>query len=361
MNIKYYPIIKTTIAEIRALKNLDQNTWQSMIPIIELTKSRKGKNNQDASVYKKIDELCQVIKSEELILDLTTIDSLSNEQIESFYDDSNYFENWCSFIEYVKGKIPGVLPVLLAYPDSNINELIVQAENLCKHTRHVVIRIPIFEQGLSSLFNTLLQLVQQKPYLIHSIIFDASYIKEKIEQKPFEYIVAFISYFFQKINGFYTGKYIFCSEHYPGNITEYLDKNQNQYENKVYYGNLSLYENINLELAKIAIPNVLYGDYACIHPFRNDVKAYNWIPRIDFPTRDSIFFSKVRRDVGGYDQCARNIVTLNAFQNDTLVCWGKNEITQASLTKAGGLNPSYWISVRSNIHISRMAKLVKNN
>ena len=46
MNIKYYPIIKTTIAEIRALKNLDQNTWQSMTPIIELTKSRKGKNNQ---------------------------------------------------------------------------------------------------------------------------------------------------------------------------------------------------------------------------------------------------------------------------------------------------------------------------
>ncbi|QDE47825.1 hypothetical protein EIN43_14350 [Enterobacter hormaechei] len=172
-----------------------------------------------------------------------------------------------------------------------MNELIVQAENLCKHTRHVVIRIPIFEQGLSSLFNTLLQLVQQKPYLIHSIIFDASYIKEK-SNKTIRIHCCVYFLFFQKINGFYTGKYIFCSEHYPGNITEYLDKSQNQYENKVYYGNLSLYENINLELTKIAIPNVLYGDYACIHPFRNDVKAYNWIPRIDFPTRDSIYFQK---------------------------------------------------------------------
>ncbi|MCG1032942.1 hypothetical protein J5S76_13245 [Bacillus amyloliquefaciens] len=361
MNIKYYPVIKTTIAEIRALKNLGHDTWQSMTPIVELTKSRKGKNNQDASVYKKIDELCQVIKSETLILDLTTIDSLSNEQIESFYDDSNNFENWCTFVEYVKGKLTGVLPVLLAYPDSSANELIAQAEKLCKHTRHVVIRIPIFEQGLATLFNTFLQVVQQRPYLIHSIIFDASYIKKRIEKKPFEYIVAFISYFYQKINGFYSGKYIFCSEHYPGNITEYLDKSHNQYENEVYYGNFELFEELNAELYKLNIPKVLYGDYACIHPFRNDVKAYNWIPRIDFPTKNAIFFSKVRRDVGGYDQCARNIVSLKEFKSDSLVCWGKNEITQANLTKAGGLNPSYWISVRSNIHMSRMARIIKNN
>ncbi len=56
MNIRSYPTYKNHYLLKLELKNLDQNIWQSMTPIIELTKSRKGKNNQDASVYKKIDE-----------------------------------------------------------------------------------------------------------------------------------------------------------------------------------------------------------------------------------------------------------------------------------------------------------------
>lgn len=359
MNIKYYPVIKTTIAEMRALKHLDNSSWSKITPILELTKSRKGKNNIDSSVYKKIEELNSLIKSERFILDLTTIASLSNEQIESFYDDSNYFENWCSFIGHVKGAMPGVIPVALAYPDTQLSELIIQIENLCKHTRYVVLRIPMFEQGLANLFNTLIQLIQQKPYLIHSIVFDASFIQKKIDPKPFHYIISFIEYFYNKINGFYSGNYIFCSEHYPASITEYLGKGQDQYNNEVYYGNVELYKNVNSELLLKNVPNVSYSDYACIHPFRNDIKAYNWIPRIDFPTESAITFSRVRRDVGGYEQCARNIVRLPAFQRDTISCWGKDEIIQASKTKAGGLNPSYWISVRSNIHLSRMASMIK--
>lgn len=360
MTIKYYPVIKTTIAETRALKNLSASAWNSMNPILELTKSRKGKNNQDASVYKKIEELSTIIKSEKFILDLTTIESLSNEQIEGFYDDSDYFKNWCDFVGYVKGKMNGVIPVVLAYPDTKLSELLIQVENLSLHTKQVAVRLPLFEQGLSDLFNNIIQLVQHKPYLIHSIIFDASYIQNEIDKKPFDYIISFISYYFSKINGFYSGDYVFCSEHYPGNIVDYLGKSDDKYHNDVSYRNYDLFKKISSNLTAMNIPNIMYGDYACIHPFRNDVKAYNWIPRIDYPTKDAIFFSKVRRDVGGYEQCAKNIVRIPEFQKDGLICWGMNEITQASLNKPGGLNPSYWISVRSNIHMSRMASISKD-
>lgn len=356
MTTKYYPIIKTTIAEMRALKNINASTWEKMTPILELTKSRKGKSNPDSSVYKKIEEICQIVKSEKVILDITTIDSLSNSEIESFRDDQNGFENWCKFIGYAKTKVPNIIPVLLAYPDSELNELLLQIENLSKHTQYVAIRLPIFEDGLGNLFSNLIQLIQHRPYLIHSIVFDASYIFEKIEDKPFKYIIDFISYFYSKISGFYNGNYIFCSEHYPANITDYLRKNQDQYNNVIYYGNVELYKNIKLALSHSNINEIiLYGDYACIHPFRNDVKSYNWIPRIDYPKESSIYFSKVRRDAGGYEQCARNIMRLPEFQQDKLKCWGMDEITQAALVKPNGLNPSYWISVRANIHMSRIA------
>ncbi|HDS1238610.1 beta family protein [Pluralibacter gergoviae] len=357
MSTKYYPIIKTTIAEMRAMKNINTSTWEKMVPILELTKSRKGKNNPDSSVYKKIEEICQVVKSEKIILDITTIDTLSNSEIESFRDDQNGFENWCNFIGYTKTKLPNVIPVLLAYPDSQLSELLLQIENLSKHTQHIAIRLPIFEDGLGGLFANLIQLIQHRPYLINSIIFDSSYIFERIEEKPFKYIIDFISYFYSQINGFYQGKYIFCSEHYPANITDYLKKNQDQFNNVVYYGNTELYKNVTLALTKSNINNILlYGDYACIHPFRNDVKSYNWIPRIDYPTESLIYFSKVRRDVGGYEQCANNIVRLPEFQRDQLKCWGMEEIMKAALIKPGGLNPSYWISVRANIHMSRIAE-----
>ncbi|WP_343464896.1 hypothetical protein [Pantoea sp.] len=359
MSINYFPIIKTTIAEMRALKNLNIDAWQKITPILELTKSRKGKNNQDSNVYKKIDELCQVIKSRELILDLTTIDALSNGQIESFQDDSGAFNNWCNFIDYVNSRLSGVIPVLLAYPDSTLNELLMQLECLSKKTGKVAIRIPIFEEGLGGLFNNFVNVIKSKPNLIHSIIFDASFINKEISQKSYKYIIDFINYFLSQVGGGYAGNFIFCSEHYPANITEYLKKEQDQYNNSVDFFNVELYKKVKSSLLDFNINNIMYGDYGCIHPFRNDVKAYNWIPRIDYPTTNKIHFSKIRRDVGGYSQCAKNIVKLSEFQNDTLKCWGMEQIVNASRTKPGGLNPSYWISVRSNIHMTRMTRGIK--
>ncbi|TNT72288.1 beta family protein, partial [Escherichia coli] len=61
----YYPILKTTIAEMRALKKLDFVTWRNITPILELTKSRKSKNNQESCVYRKIDEIKEIVGDNE--------------------------------------------------------------------------------------------------------------------------------------------------------------------------------------------------------------------------------------------------------------------------------------------------------
>lgn len=49
------------------------------------------------------------------------------------------------------------------------------------------------------------------------------------------------------------------------------------------------------------------------------------------------------------------ISSLSCFKNDSLQCWGMVEIRRTSAGSPGGKSPSYWISVRSNIHMSRMA------
>ena len=68
-----------------------------------------------------------------------------------------------------------------------------------------------------------------------------------------------------------------------------------------------------------------------------------------------IYFSRNRREEGGYIECAKRIALLSHFKTDTLKCWGMTEIKKTSAGDPGGKSPSYWISVRSNIHMSRMA------
>ncbi|EGQ8513475.1 beta family protein, partial [Vibrio parahaemolyticus] len=50
MNTKYYPLLKSTVSELRALKSLEERDLSNIIPVFELTKSRKSKNNLGSDV-----------------------------------------------------------------------------------------------------------------------------------------------------------------------------------------------------------------------------------------------------------------------------------------------------------------------
>ncbi|MEG1738584.1 MAG: hypothetical protein RR259_10165 [Odoribacter sp.] len=352
MPTNYYPILKTTIAEMRALKNLDSITWEHITPVLELTKSRKSKNNQESCVYRKIEEIKDLVGENEFILDLTSIESLSNEQIESFQSDSNGFENWCNFISEVRDSNLNVIPVLIAYPDSTIDDLVLESQQLCAVSQKIAVRIPICEPDLDDLFSTLRQFIRRNHSQIGYIIFDSGYIFEEIvDVSP---LVNIISGFYAELPEHFGGKLVFASSSFPASTLEKVTGDK--FNNSFPLQTLPLFKSVVNQL-EISGGNSLicFGDYACIHPNRNESKAYNWIPRIDYPTLNMIYFSRNRREEGGYIECARRISSLSHFKIDTLRCWGMTEIKKTSAGDPGGKSPSYWISVRSNIHMSRMA------
>lgn len=355
MPTNYYPILKTTIAEMRALKNISKKEWANITPILELTKSRKSKNNQECDVYKKIEEIIDTVRSDSLILDITSIESLSNEQIDSFQVEDNGFSNWCDFINEIKrSKKINITPVMLSYPDSDLGNLLQEIDSLCSSEGRVAIRIPILETGLEDLFDNIKMILISRTSLISHIIFDLEFVDEKVNDVSG--IVHLINNFCGHVPDGFTGELVIASSSFPASALDRLEKNDDKYDNNFSLHTLKLYSDIIFHLKnKWKSFHFPFGDYACIHPFRNESKAYNWIPRIDYPTVDTIFFSRRKREDNGYIECAKNIVVLNEFRGDTLSCWGMDEIKNTSNGKPGGLSPSYWISVRSNIHMSRMS------
>ena len=69
---QYFPIIKTRDSELRCFKNLTQKQWEKILPIYELTKSRKTKLAPDGDISKRMDEINKIQGGRPFILDLTT-------------------------------------------------------------------------------------------------------------------------------------------------------------------------------------------------------------------------------------------------------------------------------------------------
>ena len=103
MNLKkyrYYPLLKTTQAELKAYDNLPNKVKEDILPIFELTKGRISKKDKIGDVGKSIEKLNEVVKSRRFILDLTTEQMLKNSQIQDIFDNTeNGYSAWQEFLE----------------------------------------------------------------------------------------------------------------------------------------------------------------------------------------------------------------------------------------------------------------------
>ena len=111
--------------------------------------------------------------------------------------------------------------------------------------------------------------------------------------------------------------------------------------------------------------DVIYSDYASINPIRNDTitMARGWIPRIDVPLSDEIFYYKQRRPKGvsayasTYIQVAQLVCFDQRFPSN-LGIWGIEQIKACAAGGTPSSSPSFWISVRMNIHIAQQVKRI---
>ncbi|EPU3407630.1 beta family protein [Vibrio vulnificus] len=340
----YFPILKTTVSEMRALKQFNCADSSIIHPILELTKARKSKYDEVGDVYKRVQEISDIVESNYFYLDLTSEESLSNSQIESYFDDFNNFENWRSFIESLINEGLNVRPIVQAFDDSSIEELQSQMLFFAERCGTFAIRLKpeYLDMGIS------IKLIQAAQPYDFTTILDAEYV----DNENIDYSTSIYSSFLQqcesdKLN---LGKTIICSSSFPAMVNhENKDTGKfSVYEKQFYSGLARQFPHLDLK----------YGDYASVHPFRNEVTAYNWVPRIDYPTVDEVVFCRKQRNLGGYKDCANRMVLIPTYKSNPLDCWGTREIVDAC-TKPNGKSPSYWISVRINIHMTRSVTWLK--
>ncbi|EJL6695843.1 beta family protein, partial [Vibrio cholerae] len=89
---KYFPIIKTRDAELKCFQNLDKIILDQILPIYELTKSRKTTKTPDGDINRRMGQIKDIQGGNPFILDLCTDDKYINPQIEQLIDEYQGFQ-----------------------------------------------------------------------------------------------------------------------------------------------------------------------------------------------------------------------------------------------------------------------------
>ncbi len=345
----YFPILKTSYAELKGYLNLDDEIKDNILPIFELTKSRISKHNKHGDVYKQFKKLQEATKSRKFILDLTTELSLSNTQIESILSSpNNGYEKWIDFLNKID--CPNVIPIIhyndLATEDDNR----MQINSLEMTYTHMAFRVSVFDDDLLTYLNTLTKHIKDMKKFI--LILDAGFIPvDKVQEKSVSVI--------KKVNDIVKAtnieNIIISSSGFPSNV---LAKGYGKDDYGAFnLSEVSLFEQVANETGV----NIKYSDYASVHPIRYITKGGSggWIPRIDSPLEESCYYYRVRKQgdeeyADAYANAAKKIIKDDKYKSVTKYnTWGDSEILQAANGSPNGRSPSYWIAVRINIHLTK--------
>lgn len=354
-NQRYLPILKTKDAELRGVCSLARETKKGIVPLFELTKSRSTKKNPEGPVRRRLTKIAEDYGRTEIGLDLTSFTDLKNAEINDFFSSAGGFRKWTDFIAEQKYTFPHLHPVLLI-SDVGVDTEEKYAERHQTEVKHlynsceeIIYRIPsdyeAVEFDLEHFF---------KDFPSPIVLLDMEFIpkeKGKIYAKNALKMIELIAqpkYGVQKI--------ILAGSSYPKDPTENGDD---------LHGENVLEEIVMFDICKKQHPKLIYGDYATIYPLPNlRAGSTGWVPRIDFPivTGKSIIYHRDRKKINegtykqAYIRAAETVVNDARFQllrkriGDQN--WGIRQIMDAAAGYPPGMSPSFWISVRINLHVT---------
>jgi len=342
MEFRYLPLIKTTDAELKAVANLDPKVKSGILPIFELTRSRRTTLNSQATVDKRVEQIKEIIGKNPFILDLTTEDTLSNTEIASMLECTNGFSEWCKFIKrVVQTEKLSAIPVIHYNPFA-ITDVKKEINTLKSISPTLAFRVNVDEEDLMTYLETIASVFDMSNLVL---ILDAEFQKLNDASDTGDRSGQFTDALTQ-IKSRYSPKGIACIfSSFPSSV------------NGVYggfdTGDFIISETVTHDKLLTGFKNILYGDYGSIHP-----KRYNafgkWIPRIDNTYGSSRFYYyRQRREAGGYIEAAKKLIKDRRYQKikefDT---WGDEEIALAAEGTPTGRAPAHWIAVRVNNYIT---------
>lgn len=365
----YIPIVKLAESEIRALENISFED-KNVIPLIELTRGRKKTLKLDKLHYivsfpfeKRLDKIKKIFKGLRIAFDLTSDTNLLSTEILNLYDPNKGYSNWRSFLDNMKEEniFSEIIPsIIFNWEDANFeNNLKLQIQYLSQHYSKLIYRTPLQIKDYYEELSLILKILPSNVELY--VLIDGGYLQESIVDDAITVLKARIStidILAEKYNA--TIHIIISSTSFPNNVTEYGDKGSDK---------ITLVEKKIYTAIKEDYHDIIYSDYASINPTRNDtvIMARGWIPRIDVPVNNETYYYRVRRPKGtsaykgAYILAAKSVIKDSRFPKDIDNNWGIQMIKACAFGKVFGSTPSFWISVRMNIHIEQMCRWLSEN
>lgn len=356
---KYYIIVKTGEAEIRALEHLPNDRISSILPIIELTRGRKITKNNIATYPfdKRLDKIKEVFKDQEVCFDVSSEPTLASPETQALFNPKNGYENWVTFLLKLKEEnvFSSIIPTILwnfeddeASFEDNIKK---QISSLVKEFGVVAYRNSIEEDN--DFYLDIETFLCDVPLLF---ILDCEYVPRASYRNVAERCIVRLNHI-KSLRAKAENKFVLISTSFPNNVTEFGDVEREE---------LTLSEIDLFSLVKADHPDVLYGDYASINPIRNDtiVMSRGWVPRIDVSLSNSVFYHRQRRPKGVTAYADTYIVVAKSCIMDSLYpkgledVWGIRQIELCASGSVPSSSPSFWISVRMNTHI--MQRFISN-
>ncbi|OGT57613.1 MAG: hypothetical protein A3E01_06700 [Gammaproteobacteria bacterium RIFCSPHIGHO2_12_FULL_63_22] len=331
----YSPAIRTRRAELVGLSKLEDAFAAGLLPLFELTRSRRTKSNPAGSVEASIVELLSIVDSNPFVADVTSLASLSNSEVEKLLDPTQDFENWRDFVaaNLPETAIP-VVHITEPYDGASVSK---QAESFLERHDCIAVRVPSEFENVEDLFRTLEEDFRTLERVL--VYADVAMVTER----GLAGALARTSEIAALVEGLHPGLFVSLASSFPSTVTPFGDQS----------GTFRLHEVAISEYLKEEFEEMrcLHGDYACIHPRDMEGIAINWVPRVDVPLADSLYYHRFRRQDGGYVRAAE--AALSSPSYEPLNCWADENIRLAAAGNPAGRAPAFWISVRLNFHLER--------
>ncbi|RUO42657.1 hypothetical protein CWE15_04390 [Aliidiomarina taiwanensis] len=365
--MKYVPCLKSSVSEFRALSHLTMES--STVPLIELTKGRKTHEKDQGEIRTCFKKIKECLEKRKFFVDITSDETNINDELRSFKQQSSGFINWVAFVTELGAETNTTpIPIIQATNSDSIHQIDAQILMFKMFFEHIAIRIgasgysSFKTKGYDKFLRSLIDISVKHDVFIYFLV-DAETIRTKSGRDLTPTKISQAKLLIEDILSaldeldYENYKIISLASSYPSSINQ---EHGGDSEGEALLFDWTYYSELK---ETISGTKLIYGDYACINAEQKPTNAYNWVPRIDFPTRtlEICKYTRYRTDeVNGYTKCAQRLMNKHIKREDRVDCWGFKQIeATAKESEPTGKSPSFWISVRANIWMTRIQNQLK--
>ncbi len=319
------------------MSKLHSDIADKMMPIYELTKSRKAKKAPDGDIHRRMSSIKEIQGDRPFILDLSANEKYVNTQIEQLINPKNGYYEWQYFLSIYGGL--NIIPMVHLYDDDDFTEVEKFVRDVSVSKGKIAVRLPYdldnFQKFVAPIVNNL-----QNDCKLY-VILDGGQVNGKVKKVVDGFRLACSELkVLDKIEDI-----IIVTTSFPRSPASLGDDDQGEFpilEESIFKETSNFYP-------------VKYGDYASINIEQVEIKGGTFVPRIDISLNEKFIYKRYRRNAGSYALCAQKMIKDGRYKS--IGIWADDEIILAYNETPSGISPSFWIAVRMNYFMTTRVKL----